>query len=103
MVLEPKKLRWVFQTITNSVFEGVGHGFENLYEQMEIAYNIVDKQKISLDKAINLIYQERPEVKDIVKNAITDIFYGGQCNLSRQTTLPSSFLADLSFNRGEKF
>jgi len=89
------------QAITNSMREGFGRGTNVLYAQLESTSRRADEQGISLEAVMDQRQKETPDVMAVLGAVHKDLFFGGLCNLSRQTNLPAEFLEDLSFRRGE--
>jgi hypothetical protein len=89
------------QAIANAMREGFGRAIEELQVHMDTAYRLADERNLSLEKTMEMLKGESPELIDDLRGTFHNMFMGGLCNLSRHTKLPVALLEDLSFRRGE--
>jgi hypothetical protein len=88
------------QAIANSIRGGYSDAIETMQKRMEQSSALVEGEKIPLDDAIKKIKESDPGFAVEMDGAMRDLFYGGLCNLSRQTKLPAKVLEDMAYEPG---
>ncbi len=75
---------------------------EVLEREVEAAYSLVEKEGIELSEAVQRIHGEKSERNQATQEAISGLFLGGICNLSKSSGLPAELLEDLAYVPGEE-
>jgi hypothetical protein len=88
------------QAIVTSLIRGMWSAADVIEQKMNATYELAEAEGISLDEAMIKMKTVDPGFDAETGGAMQDLFFGGMCNLSRHTSLPPSFLEDLSFSRG---
>lgn len=89
------------QKVAEASRSGVQRSADSLAALMEESQEAAKQSDLSYEQFLPKLAEQRPEIAEQVGIAIRDMFIGGTFNLSKETTLPDSFLKDLSFQPGE--
>lgn len=89
------------QNISDALRTGFSHAVEKMSERMDQAYAQVEDSGDDLGAVIARLNREDPTFATEVSGMMRDMFFGGVCNLSRHSNLPSTLLEDLSYLPGE--
>jgi hypothetical protein len=90
------------QSIAHSIRGGYGAAIEKMRDGMDASQAIIKTDGVTLGTAIEKIKGENPDFQKEMAGALSDLFRGGICNLSRHTQLPSALLDDLAYVPGEE-
>lgn len=88
------------QRIADAFRSGHARAAELLTEQQERTMELCEREAISLEEAIKKIREQNPTLGEQMAGAMTDLFNGGICNVSRHSQLPASLLEDLGYEPG---
>jgi len=89
------------QKIANAFRAGSGDAIIKLAEHMEATYQEAEKPGETLESAIKRRSVNDSSFGPEVTDSITDMLFGGVCNLSRKSGLPVSVLEDISYEPGQ--
>lgn len=73
-----------------------------LYREFNTARDLANTEGIELGDAISQIYGTDLTKENAAQNAISKLFFGGICNVSKTSKLPADLLADLTYCPGEE-
>ena len=88
------------QRIANAFRAGHANAATILKEYQEHTVEFAQKNAISIEDAIKRIDEENPTFGEQFRDAMTDLFQGGICNVSRHSKLPASILEDMGYEPG---
>jgi hypothetical protein len=88
------------QGIADSMRGGQSSALEDIHRLMESTHELASENGLTLPDAVAKWKEESPEELASAQGSVADLLFGGICNLSRHTTLPETFLEDLSYERG---
>ncbi|MCL1068696.1 SEC-C domain-containing protein [Shewanella olleyana] len=91
-----------FQQLANATRVGQANAIEEMMKQFEAAQNFAAKQKKPLEDVMEEWVEANDQQTKNAGLAVDDMLRGGISNVSRHTKLPSEFLADLAYQRGEE-
>lgn len=89
------------QNIANAFRTGLGDAVIELAEHIDSTYQEVEKTGETLETVIKRRSEEDSTFKTEATDTISDILFGGVCNLSRKSGLPVSVLEDISYEPGQ--
>ncbi|MBJ9591978.1 SEC-C domain-containing protein [Burkholderia seminalis] len=87
------------QQIALSMMLGHGNAYQIMAEGARKFAELAERG-IPAHQIRETLMQEDPDLVERGRAALSDMFDGGICNLSRKTTLPEALLSDLAFERG---
>lgn len=73
-----------------------------LHRESSAAHDLAAREGIELGEAIAQIYGADLALRDTAQIAISELFFGGICNVSRTSKLPADLLADLTYFPGDE-
>lgn len=88
------------QRISDAFRSGHARAAEILKEQHERTLELSEREAIPLEEAIKRIEEQDSTIRARMAGAITDLFNGGICNVSRHSQLPQPLLEDLGYEPG---
>lgn len=91
-----------FQAIADSIRTGHAQATDQIEQQMEAAQVFAAERNLTPEHSTDLWTKEHPECLAAALESYNDLLRGGICNLSKHSGLPSAFLEDLSWHRGEE-
>ena len=97
-----KEIAEGFQRIANTTRTGQANAIEEMMKQFRAVQDFAAKQKKPLEDVMEEWISVNKDLSKAAGLAMDDMFRGGISNVSRHTKLPSSLLADLSYQRGEE-
>jgi hypothetical protein len=89
------------QSISNAMRAGIQRAANEIAKQEAHFQDLASHGGLPLEKVVEQARAEKPDMFVALDDAWKDLFFGGICNVSRQTSLPKTILEDLSFTRGE--
>lgn len=87
-----------FQLIADTARTGHMRAAEAMEQHIQAALAYSDANGVSMDEAV----QAKPENLAAAQSAVSDLLFGGICNVSKHAALPTTLLEDLSFTPGEE-
>ena len=91
-----------FQQLANATRVGQANAIEEMMKQFQAAQDFAAKQKKPLEDVMEEWVEANAQQTKNAGLAVDDMLRGGISNVSRHTKLPSEFLADLAYQRGEE-
>jgi hypothetical protein len=91
-----------FQQLANATRMGQANAIEEMMKQFQAAQDFAAKQKKPLEDVMEEWVEANAQQRKNAGLAVDDMLRGGISNVSRHTKLPSEFLADLAYQRGEE-
>lgn len=88
------------QGAVNSLAGGYANAADRMEALMEAASTAEAEQGLTQKQVLEQWQRDQPEKLKAAKDVYMDLFWGGNCNLSRHTGLPTALLEDLAFERG---
>ncbi|HZO44384.1 MAG TPA: hypothetical protein VFB68_00735 [Xanthobacteraceae bacterium] len=88
------------QQIADAFRMGYAKASEVMSSKMQEATELVARESITMELAIEKLKSADTDFMKDMTGAWKDLFEGGICNLSRQTTLPKTLLEDLAYEPG---
>ena len=88
------------QAIADVMRSGLGAAVEGIRERMDQARALVGQTGQSMETILERLKAD-PAFQSEATDLISDVFFGGTCDLSRHSRLPRSLLEDLSYSPGE--
>lgn len=89
------------QNYTDTLRLGHGKAIEIIQQQMEETQKLAEDKNYSQEEALREWHRDNAESALALSTAMKDLFYGGICNVSQHTLLPSLLLSDLAYKIGE--
>jgi hypothetical protein len=89
------------QSISNAMRAGLQRAANKIVAEEAHFQDLASQQGLPIEKVVEQVRAEKPDMFVALDGAWKDLFFGGICNVSRQTSLPKTILEDLSFARGE--
>ncbi len=89
------------QDITDSMRIGHQRSKNHLDEQLSAIKLLSKERRLPFNQSVEIWKKENPNKEKLLGDAHEDLFSGGICNLTKHTSLPTTLLDDLSFERGE--
>jgi len=86
-----------FQRIADAARTGHMRAADAMEKHIEAAFAYSRANDVSMDEAV----QAQPENLAAAQSAVSDLLFGGVCNVSKHAALPNALLEDLSFAPGE--
>lgn len=90
------------QAATNAFRAGHANAAGMLFEQFDQTAAVAKREGISLKEATDKVVNNDAKKSAEVGSALTDLFFGGHCNLSKQTKLPLKLLEDMAYEPGQE-
>jgi hypothetical protein len=90
------------QRITNAFRAGHARAAEMLMERWQQTRERVTTKSISMEGAIQELQAEDPKYSAEAQRGLMDLFCGGTCNVSKQSSLPVPLLQDMGYEPGEE-
>lgn len=90
-----------FQHLANATRMGQAKAIKEMRKQFQAVQDFAAKQEKPLEDVMEEWVKANPQLKKNAGLAMDDMLRGGITNVSRHTKLPSEFLADLAYQRGE--
>ena len=91
-----------FQQLANTTRTGQADAFEEMLKQFEAAQRFAKEKGKQLEEVMEEWIEANAQQTKSAGIAVDDMLRGGITNVSRHTKLPSEFLADLAYQRGEE-
>lgn len=91
-----------FQQLANTTRTGQANAIEEMLEQFEAAQRFATEKGKQLEEVMEEWVEANAQQTKRAGLAVDDMLRGGITNVSRHTKLPSDFLADLAYQRGEE-
>lgn len=88
------------QAAVKSLAGGHANAADRMEALMEEAAKAEAEQGLTQQQVLEQWQRDHPENLEAAKYVFTDLFQGGNCNLSKHTDLPTALLEDLAFERG---
>lgn len=89
------------QRIADAFRAGVSRAADGLHAAMERACQMAEASGDDIETVLTRLRAEEPEYAEEVGHQIKDMLFGGVCDLSRHSGLPTALLDDLSYAPGE--
>jgi hypothetical protein len=90
------------QAAVDATRYGHMHAADVLQRESKAAYDLADKEQIDLGEAISRIHGAEASHRGAAQHAISELFFGGICNVSKTSGLPPDLLADLTYAPGDE-
>lgn len=90
------------QAAVDATRHGHMRAADALRQEADAAYDLAEKEGIPLKEAIARRYAGDPARSQVARDAISGLFLGGICNVSKTSGLPAEVLADLAYSPGEE-
>lgn len=91
-----------FQQLANTTRTGQANAIEEMLKQFEAAQRFAKEKGKQLEEVMEEWVEANAQQTKSAGLAVDDMLRGGITNVSRHTKLPSEFLADLAYQRGEE-
>ncbi|MEZ9781375.1 SEC-C metal-binding domain-containing protein [Vibrio cyclitrophicus] len=91
-----------FQQLANTTRTGQANAIEEMLKQFEAAQRFAKEKGKQLEEVMGEWVEANAQQTKSAGLAVDDMLRGGITNVSRHTKLPSEFLADLAYQRGEE-
>ena len=91
-----------FQQLANTTRTGQANAIEEMLKQFEAAQRFATEKGKQLEEVMEEWVEANAQQTKRAGLAVDDMLRGGITNVSRHTKLPSDFLADLAYQRGEE-
>lgn len=91
-----------FQAMANATRSGHAEATMEMMRQFEVAQSFAAAQGKPLEDVMEAWVEANAEQAKAAGRAMDDMFRGGIANVSRNTKLPPTLLADLAYQRGEE-
>lgn len=91
-----------FQQLANTTRTGQANAIEEMLKQFEAAQRFATEKGKQLEEVMEEWVEVNAQQTKRAGLAVDDMLRGGIANVSRHTKLPSEFLADLAYQRGEE-
>lgn len=91
-----------FQQLANTTRTGQANAIEEMFKQFEAAQRFAKEKGKQLEEVMAEWIEANAQQTKNAGLAVDDMLRGGITNVSRHTKLPSEFLADLAYQRGEE-
>ena len=89
------------QSIATSLREGFSEAAHRLEGHMNATHDFAAGRGISVQQAITELASVDADRIEDLSGSMKDLLWGGICNVSRHSQLPSTLLADLAYERAE--
>jgi hypothetical protein len=89
------------QAIADAMRSGMSNAIEGIQASMERAQAAIDETGDDMSAILERMTADDPDFRTSTSNLISDMLFGGICNLSRHSRLPRSLLEDLAWMPGE--
>ena len=89
------------QAIAITIRDGMKNAIQKIRRDMERTHDLMEESNIGLRAAIERLKECDDKFITEISDALQDMLFGGICNLSRHTNLPSLLLEDLSYLPGD--
>lgn len=89
------------QAIADAMRSGMSNAVEGIQASMERTQAPIDETGDDMRAILERMTADDPDFRTSTSNLISDMLFGGICNLSRHSHLPRSLLEDLAWMPGE--
>jgi len=97
-----KELATGIQAAVDATRFGHMRAAEKAFAAMHETYDYAEKEGITLEEAVAQRFKDGEERQKETTSAFDDLFFGGICNVSKSSGLPSALLEDLAYVPGEE-